>query len=135
MCYLKKKKATRRWSRQKIQLSLWSFCLSVSAIAPFLSTELCSSPWQSLRKRTELEHTGYLRDPRPPVWITDTALRKSPFVPQMGDEVRVNIENMGVGIEFTLLHSFLLTFSLYFPFVGNLFSTGSRGIYWSCQKK
>ncbi|XP_073928735.1 bromodomain and WD repeat-containing protein 1 isoform X2 [Castor canadensis] len=42
---------------------------------------------KSLRKRTELEHTGHLRDPRPPVWITDTALRKSPFVPQMGDEV------------------------------------------------
>ncbi|XP_043363165.1 bromodomain and WD repeat-containing protein 1 isoform X2 [Dermochelys coriacea] len=26
-------------------------------------------------------------DYHPPVWITDTALRKSPFVPQMGDEV------------------------------------------------
>uniref|UniRef100_A0A8C3XWQ3 Bromodomain and WD repeat domain containing 1 n=1 Tax=Chelydra serpentina TaxID=8475 RepID=A0A8C3XWQ3_CHESE len=28
-----------------------------------------------------------LYDYHPPVWITDTALRKSPFVPQMGDEV------------------------------------------------
>uniref|UniRef100_A0A8C8VMB6 Bromodomain and WD repeat domain containing 1 n=1 Tax=Pelusios castaneus TaxID=367368 RepID=A0A8C8VMB6_9SAUR len=28
-----------------------------------------------------------LHDYHPPVWITDTALRKSPFVPQMGDEV------------------------------------------------
>lgn len=26
-------------------------------------------------------------DWHPPVWITDTALRRSPFVPQMGDEV------------------------------------------------
>lgn len=30
-------------------------------------------------------------DWHPPVWITDTALRRSPFVPQMGDEVGILI--------------------------------------------
>lgn len=28
-------------------------------------------------------------DFHPPDWITDTRLRRSPFVPQMGDEVRI----------------------------------------------
>lgn len=31
-------------------------------------------------------------DWHPPIWITDTALRRSPFVPQMGDEVGVLIK-------------------------------------------
>lgn len=33
-------------------------------------------------------------DWHPPVWITDTALRRSPFVPQMGDEVRIFVKNL-----------------------------------------
>ncbi|XP_015426214.1 PREDICTED: bromodomain and WD repeat-containing protein 1 isoform X3 [Myotis davidii] len=36
---------------------------------------------------TELANTEDLYEFHPPVWITDTTLRKSPFVPQMGDEV------------------------------------------------
>lgn len=36
----------------------------------------------------ELADTEHLYEFHPPVWITDTTLRKSPFVPQMGDEVR-----------------------------------------------
>ncbi|XP_075768112.1 bromodomain and WD repeat-containing protein 1 isoform X2 [Pelodiscus sinensis] len=39
-----------------------------------------STPTQSVNQ-------DVLYDYHPPVWITDTALRKSPFVPQMGDEV------------------------------------------------
>lgn len=31
-------------------------------------------------------------DWHPPIWITDTALRRSPFVPQMGDEVGILIQ-------------------------------------------
>uniref|UniRef100_A0A8C3TBP3 Bromodomain and WD repeat domain containing 1 n=1 Tax=Chelydra serpentina TaxID=8475 RepID=A0A8C3TBP3_CHESE len=38
-------------------------------------------------KRQEEVLYNVLYDYHPPVWITDTALRKSPFVPQMGDEV------------------------------------------------
>lgn len=33
-------------------------------------------------------------DWHPPVWITDTALRRSPFVPQMGDEVGTWIKTL-----------------------------------------
>ncbi|XP_074181334.1 bromodomain and WD repeat-containing protein 1 isoform X4 [Rhinolophus sinicus] len=36
---------------------------------------------------TELADAEHLYEFHPPVWITDTTLRKSPFVPQMGDEV------------------------------------------------
>ncbi|EMP31441.1 Bromodomain and WD repeat-containing protein 1 [Chelonia mydas] len=36
---------------------------------------------------TQPGNEDVLYDYHPPVWITDTALRKSPFVPQMGDEV------------------------------------------------
>uniref|UniRef100_A0A8C8S822 Bromodomain and WD repeat domain containing 1 n=1 Tax=Pelusios castaneus TaxID=367368 RepID=A0A8C8S822_9SAUR len=36
---------------------------------------------------TQPVNVDLLHDYHPPVWITDTALRKSPFVPQMGDEV------------------------------------------------
>ncbi|XP_075398401.1 bromodomain and WD repeat-containing protein 1 isoform X2 [Tenrec ecaudatus] len=36
---------------------------------------------------TELANMDHLYEFHPPVWITDTTLRKSPFVPQMGDEV------------------------------------------------
>ena len=39
----------------------------------------------------ELANMEHLYEFHPPVWITDTTLRRSPFVPQMGDEVRVMI--------------------------------------------
>ncbi|XP_059020721.1 bromodomain and WD repeat-containing protein 1 isoform X1 [Mustela lutreola] len=44
---------------------------------------------ESLRRMTavELANMEHLYEFHPPVWITDTTLRKSPFVPQMGDEV------------------------------------------------
>ncbi|XP_076975178.1 bromodomain and WD repeat-containing protein 1 isoform X2 [Tamandua tetradactyla] len=44
---------------------------------------------ESLRRMTptELADMEHLYEFHPPVWITDTTLRKSPFVPQMGDEV------------------------------------------------
>uniref|UniRef100_A0A673T9A5 Bromodomain and WD repeat domain containing 1 n=1 Tax=Suricata suricatta TaxID=37032 RepID=A0A673T9A5_SURSU len=44
---------------------------------------------ESVRRMTpgELADTEHLYEFHPPVWITDTTLRKSPFVPQMGDEV------------------------------------------------
>ncbi|XP_062060910.1 bromodomain and WD repeat-containing protein 1 isoform X1 [Lepus europaeus] len=44
---------------------------------------------ENLRRMTpaELANMEHLYEFHPPVWITDTALRKSPFVPQMGDEV------------------------------------------------
>lgn len=41
---------------------------------------------------TQPVNEDVLYDYHPPVWITDTALRKSPFVPQMGDEVRAFIK-------------------------------------------
>ncbi|XP_008054964.1 bromodomain and WD repeat-containing protein 1 isoform X2 [Carlito syrichta] len=44
---------------------------------------------ESLRRMipAELANMEHLYEFHPPVWITDTTLRKSPFVPQMGDEV------------------------------------------------
>ncbi|XP_004631827.1 bromodomain and WD repeat-containing protein 1 isoform X2 [Octodon degus] len=44
---------------------------------------------ENLQRMTpaELENVEHLYEFHPPVWITDTTLRKSPFVPQMGDEV------------------------------------------------
>ncbi|XP_069886798.1 bromodomain and WD repeat-containing protein 1 isoform X2 [Dipodomys merriami] len=44
---------------------------------------------ESLGRMTpaELADLEHLYEFHPPVWITDTTLRKSPFVPQMGDEV------------------------------------------------
>ncbi|XP_047419828.1 bromodomain and WD repeat-containing protein 1 isoform X3 [Sciurus carolinensis] len=44
---------------------------------------------ENLRRMTpaELASLEHLYEFHPPVWITDTTLRKSPFVPQMGDEV------------------------------------------------
>ncbi|KAL1788623.1 bromodomain and WD repeat-containing protein 1, partial [Sigmodon hispidus] len=44
---------------------------------------------ESLRRMTpgELTNMEHLNEFHPPVWITDTTLRRSPFVPQMGDEV------------------------------------------------
>uniref|UniRef100_A0A8C2T8Y8 Bromodomain and WD repeat-containing protein 1 n=1 Tax=Coturnix japonica TaxID=93934 RepID=A0A8C2T8Y8_COTJA len=44
------------------------------------------------KKKAQTEKAGRVNselsyDWHPPVWITDTALRRSPFVPQMGDEV------------------------------------------------
>ncbi|XP_004842422.1 bromodomain and WD repeat-containing protein 1 isoform X1 [Heterocephalus glaber] len=66
-----------------------------------MSTENLSPPKRRRRKKeskpkqetlqrmspAELEHMEHLYEFHPPVWITDTTLRKSPFVPQMGDEV------------------------------------------------
>uniref|UniRef100_A0A8C0IC94 Bromodomain and WD repeat domain containing 1 n=1 Tax=Bubo bubo TaxID=30461 RepID=A0A8C0IC94_BUBBB len=42
---------------------------------------------QSLRGILLILNLELSYDWHPPVWITDTALRRSPFVPQMGDEV------------------------------------------------
>ncbi|XP_026357810.2 bromodomain and WD repeat-containing protein 1 isoform X1 [Ursus arctos] len=44
---------------------------------------------ENLQRMTPVELTNmeHLYEFHPPVWITDTTLRKSPFVPQMGDEV------------------------------------------------
>uniref|UniRef100_A0A8D1BAW4 Bromodomain and WD repeat-containing protein 1 n=1 Tax=Sus scrofa TaxID=9823 RepID=A0A8D1BAW4_PIG len=44
---------------------------------------------ENLRRATPAERADveHLYEYHPPVWITDTTLRKSPFVPQMGDEV------------------------------------------------
>ncbi|XP_023375352.1 bromodomain and WD repeat-containing protein 1 [Otolemur garnettii] len=44
---------------------------------------------ENLQRMTpaELANMEHLYEFHPPVWITDTTLRKSPFVPQMGDEV------------------------------------------------
>ncbi|ELW67902.1 Bromodomain and WD repeat-containing protein 1 [Tupaia chinensis] len=44
---------------------------------------------ENLQRMTpaELMNVDHLYEFHPPVWITDTTLRKSPFVPQMGDEV------------------------------------------------
>nr|XP_045005740.1 bromodomain and WD repeat-containing protein 1 isoform X2 [Jaculus jaculus] len=44
---------------------------------------------ENLQRMTsaELVNMEHLYEFHPPVWITDTTLRKSPFVPQMGDEV------------------------------------------------
>jgi bromodomain and WD repeat domain-containing protein 1/3 len=57
---------------------------------PLFYQAVLSSSWQSLRRMTpaELANMEHLYEFHPPVWITDTTLRKSPFVPQMGDEVR-----------------------------------------------
>ncbi|XP_068930949.1 bromodomain and WD repeat-containing protein 1 isoform X2 [Petaurus breviceps papuanus] len=44
-------------------------------------------PKKSRMTPAELENIELLYEFHPPVWITDTTLRKSPFVPQMGDEV------------------------------------------------
>ncbi|KAM5333728.1 bromodomain and WD repeat-containing protein 1 isoform 2-T2 [Glossophaga mutica] len=44
---------------------------------------------ENLRRMSpsELANMEHLYEFHPPVWITDTTLRRSPFVPQMGDEV------------------------------------------------
>ncbi|XP_074156614.1 bromodomain and WD repeat-containing protein 1 isoform X3 [Sminthopsis crassicaudata] len=49
----------------------------------------CKPKKSNLQRMTpaELENIELLYEFHPPVWITDTTLRKSPFVPQMGDEV------------------------------------------------
>ncbi|XP_032534046.1 bromodomain and WD repeat-containing protein 1 [Chiroxiphia lanceolata] len=67
-----------------------------------VSTEKSSPPKRRRRKRrkkpkpkrqeeadaaTQPLNMELSHDWHPPVWITDTALRRSPFVPQMGDEV------------------------------------------------
>uniref|UniRef100_A0A8C0ZHL6 Bromodomain and WD repeat-containing protein 1 n=1 Tax=Cyanistes caeruleus TaxID=156563 RepID=A0A8C0ZHL6_CYACU len=59
-----------------------------------VSAEKSSPPKRRRRKRRKkpkpkkTEQGGmFSYDWHPPVWITDTALRRSPFVPQMGDEV------------------------------------------------
>lgn len=66
-------------------------------------------------------------DLHPPVWITDTALRRSPFVPQMGDEVGISIKilemlvlsnNIVTEYRKTLFGCLVL-----FCFLGNIFPT------------
>uniref|UniRef100_A0A8C0EYV3 Bromodomain and WD repeat-containing protein 1 n=1 Tax=Bubo bubo TaxID=30461 RepID=A0A8C0EYV3_BUBBB len=62
-----------------------------------VSAEKSSPPKRRRRKRrkkpkpknspTQPVNLELSYDWHPPVWITDTALRRSPFVPQMGDEV------------------------------------------------
>uniref|UniRef100_A0A8B9SRI7 Bromodomain and WD repeat domain containing 1 n=1 Tax=Anas platyrhynchos TaxID=8839 RepID=A0A8B9SRI7_ANAPL len=57
-----------------------------------VSAEKSSPPKRRRRKRRknlllEPVNSELSYDWHPPVWITDTALRRSPFVPQMGDEV------------------------------------------------
>uniref|UniRef100_A0A8B9M0B1 Bromodomain and WD repeat domain containing 1 n=1 Tax=Accipiter nisus TaxID=211598 RepID=A0A8B9M0B1_9AVES len=61
-----------------------------------VSAEKSSPPKRRRRKRRKKPKPKKLCTPinlelsydcHPPVWITDTALRRSPFVPQMGDEV------------------------------------------------
>uniref|UniRef100_A0A672V4D7 Bromodomain and WD repeat-containing protein 1 n=1 Tax=Strigops habroptila TaxID=2489341 RepID=A0A672V4D7_STRHB len=62
-----------------------------------VSAEKSSPPKRRRRKRRKKpkpkkQEEVYINlelsyDLHPPVWITDTALRRSPFVPQMGDEV------------------------------------------------
>lgn len=75
--------------------------------------------------QTELADVEHLYEFHPPVWITDTTLRKSPFVPQMGDEVRVKeFKNMNMDHKINITLRFLFL-NVYFPFVGNIFSTGS----------
>lgn len=88
---------------------------------------LSSSPWQNLRRATPAERADveHLYEYHPPVWITDTTLRKSPFVPQMGDEVRViKFENMNMEHRNNITVRFLFL-NVRFPFVGDIFSTGS----------
>lgn len=65
----------------------------------------------------ELANTEDLYEFHPPVWITDTTLRKSPFVPQMGDEVRViKFKNMDMEHKtlMLLLSFYLLLFNVSF---------------------
>lgn len=68
---------------------------------------------------SELADMEHLYEFHPPVWITDTTLRKSPFVPQMGDEVRVlQFRNMNMEHKtklILLLRFYLLKFlNVYF---------------------
>ena len=57
--------------------------------------------------QAELADVEHLYEFHPPVWITDTTLRKSPFVPQMGDEVRVTeFKNMDMDHKIKLLLGF-----------------------------
>lgn len=79
---------------------------------------------------SELADIEHLYEFHPPVWITDTTLRKSPFVPQMGDEVRViQFRNMNMEHKTKLIlllsFYFLKFLNVYLPFIGNIFSTRS----------
>lgn len=57
----------------------------------------------------ELANTEHLYEFHPPVWITDTTLRKSPFVPQMGDEVRTQtFKSVHMKVKLLLLRDFLV---------------------------
>ncbi|XP_006870925.1 PREDICTED: bromodomain and WD repeat-containing protein 1-like [Chrysochloris asiatica] len=58
------------------------FCSSSSEDE--MSTENLSPPKRRRKRKKERKPK---KEFHPPVWITDTTLRKSPFVPQMGDEV------------------------------------------------
>uniref|UniRef100_A0A5F7ZTJ2 Bromodomain and WD repeat-containing protein 1 n=2 Tax=Macaca TaxID=9539 RepID=A0A5F7ZTJ2_MACMU len=56
---------------------------------------------ENLRRMTsgELGNMEHLYEFHPPVWITDTTLRKSPFVPQMGDEDQELVKIVGIRYE------------------------------------
>uniref|UniRef100_A0A8I3WD01 Bromodomain and WD repeat-containing protein 1 n=1 Tax=Callithrix jacchus TaxID=9483 RepID=A0A8I3WD01_CALJA len=56
---------------------------------------------ENLRRMTpaELANMEHLYEFHPPVWITDTTLRKSPFVPQMGDEDQELVKIVGIRYE------------------------------------
>lgn len=57
----------------------------------------------------ELANIEHLYEFHPPVWITDTTLRRSPFVPQMGDEVRTEtLESVRVKAKLLLLSGLLV---------------------------
>lgn len=66
-------------------------------------------------------------DLHPPVWITDTALRRSPFVPQMGDEVGISIkilDNTSTSNNIvTKYRTTLFGLLVWFCFLGNIFPT------------
>lgn len=63
--------------------------------------------------QAELADVEHLYEFHPPVWITDTTLRKSPFVPQMGDEVRVTeFKNMDMYHKIKLLLGFYFYMSV-----------------------
>lgn len=57
----------------------------------------------------------HLYEFHPPVWITDTTLRRSPFVPQMGDEVRVIIifKNLNMKYKINVTLTFLFLFVIF----------------------
>uniref|UniRef100_A0A8C0VEJ7 Bromodomain and WD repeat domain containing 1 n=1 Tax=Cyanistes caeruleus TaxID=156563 RepID=A0A8C0VEJ7_CYACU len=72
----KRRKKPKPKKQEEVEFSFFSFFIFYTVI--FLLGV------RSLSQPLNLE---FSYDWHPPVWITDTALRRSPFVPQMGDEV------------------------------------------------